>query len=516
MSITRKAGILLHPTALPGPCGLGTLGTEVYAFIDYLSLMGASLWQVLPLTPTGFGDSPYAARSVFAGNELLISMEMLAGEGLVQPEELKRIPAFPRNRVDFEAVRSWKMPLLMKSADLFLSGGPDQGYLDFCESNRFWLEDYALFMTLTEYYNGSPCWYDCWDASHRNHDAKELSRFQASREQEVSRWKVLQYLFFTQWMGVKNYAHKKGIEIIADVPIFVSADSADAWACRDLFKTAPDGTFSAQSGVPPDAFSATGQLWGTPVYDWKHKRSELFSWWIKRIGHTLKSADRVRLDHFRGFESYWEIAAGEQTAISGKWVKVPGKQLFKEMRASIGNPSIIAEDLGVITPEVEHLRDSFQFPGMKILQFAFELTEDGSLNADNPYLPHAYQQRCVAYTGTHDNHTSAGWYASIDELLRDKVRRYLARPDEDIVWSLIRAVMSSTANDVIILFQDLFSLGDETRFNTPSTVGTHNWSWRAIPDLFENRHIPSRFNEMVQLYGRSPTAFVPPTQENGQ
>lgn len=503
MSAQRKAGILLHPTALPGPRGIGTLGTEVYAFIDYLSDMGASLWQVLPLTPTGYGDSPYAARSVFAGNELLISMELLVQQGLLKMHELDSVPVFPRDRVDFAAVRKWKMPLLMQCADRFLSKEADGGYQDFCEANNYWLDDYALFMALTDFYNGNPCWYDHWEEPHRLHDPEALSSWLSGREQETARWKVLQYIFFSQWTDVKRYAEEKCIEVIADIPIVVSAESADAWASRHLFKTDKDGSFSAVSGVPPDAFSATGQLWGTPVYDWSKRRSELISWWIKRIEHTLTTADRVRLDHFRGFASYWEIAAGEQTAVNGKWIKVPGRQLFREMRKVLGDPPIIAEDLGVITPEVERLRDLFGFPGMKILQFAFELNEDGLLNSDNPYLPHQYSHNCVAYTGTHDNHTSAGWYASIDEQLKDQVRRYLARPDEDIVWSFIRAVMSSTANDVVILFQDLFSLGDQTRFNTPSTVGSHNWSWRAIPELFENQHIPYRFYEMVRLYGRS-------------
>ncbi len=505
MNTQKQAGIILHPTSLPGPYGIGELGPQAFEFTDFLVSIGASLWQILPLSPTGYGNSPYSARSVFAGNELLISMELLLASGLIDEEDIGPVSFTREDCVDYTALTAWKMPLLMKAADRLLADNPDQCN-SFCTDQADWLDDYALFMTITSGNSDDPRWYKTWETGLAQRNEKALREYSSAHARDIARWKVLQYLFFTQWMDVKSYANSRGIQIIGDVPIFVSADSVDTWTHRNLFKTDAEGAFSFQSGVPPDAFSSTGQLWGMPVYDWKNQRDELFSWWTRRMEYMFLLTDIVRVDHFRGLQAYWEVPAGEKTAENGRWVKVPGKALFHELKKNLGDLPVIAEDLGVITKEVEDLRDSFGFPGMRILQFSFDHIGEGKLNSENPYLPHNYIPNTAAYTGTHDNQTSAGWYASLGDDLKDLVRRYFARPDHDMTWTMIRGVMSSCADKAIVPIQDVLDLGDEGRMNAPATVGDHNWSWRVTEEQLKSVLGAGRFREMAEMYGRMPRA----------
>jgi len=357
-----------------------------------------------------------------------------------------------------------------------------EAFADFCREHTYWLDDYALFSVITADYEGDPRWYAVWDTALADRDEETLQRFAQQRADELEVRKVLQYFFSVQWMRVKDYANSRGISIIGDIPIFVSGDSADAWAQRQLFRIDDDGSFAFISGVPPDNFSDTGQLWGTPVYDWEANRKGGFNWWICRIRHALSVADIVRIDHFRGFQACWEVPGGDTTAENGSWVEAPGQELFDAARERLGQLPIIAEDLGVITPEVDALRIRNGFPGMKVLQFAFEPGSDSGLRADHQYLPHNYEENCVAYTGTHDNETTQGWYDHQSPEMKDCIRRYLARPDHDMVWSLMRALFSSHARHAVVPFQDLLSLKNDARMNSPATVGVHNWSWR-MPDF---------------------------------
>jgi len=504
MNIKKEAGILFHPVSLPGPYGIGEFGSQAFSFAEYLQSIGASLWQILPLSPTGYGNSPYSARSTFAGNELLISIEQLLKQELLRVHEIKPLQKTDNASVDYDQAEEWKLPILMRAARRFLENPPD-AFHAFCRDQSDWLDDYALFMTLTVHGGDDPRWHTTWDKKIAFREEQELDRWKESCREDIAQWKALQYFFYTQWQEVKTFANSLGISIVGDMPIFVSADSVDTWTNRQLFKTDKKGAFSAQSGVPPDLFSSTGQLWGMPVYDWKNRKDELFSWWKRRISFALQQVDILRIDHFRGFRAYWEVPAGAETAESGRWVTVPGEELFRELREQLGELPIIAEDLGVITPDVEELRDDQGFPGMKILQFAFNADEKGSLEADNPYLPHNYIPNCVAYTGTHDNQTTAGWYAALPEHMRDLVRKYFARPDHDMGWTMVRGVMSSCANRVIVPLQDILGLGDEARMNAPATVGGHNWSWRVSAQQLEDPIPVHRFREMAELYGRAST-----------
>jgi len=519
MKNDRFSGILLHPTSLPGTYGIGDFGYEAYRFADFGSVCSAKLWQILPLGPTGYGNSPYSARSTFAGNTFLISLDLLVEKGLLSEKQLHGIPDFQggggdgrsfapasaetNTRVDFSLVELWKKDLLTAAAEKFIeSAGSEERseYEKFCVENNNWLDDYALFAVATEKYNDSR-WFLTWEQGLGYRDPDVLARWYHEYAEEVSIQKVLQYFFYEQWSALKQYVNSKGIEFIGDVPIFVAADSADTWVNLDLFKTDEKGKFSAQSGVPPDFFSETGQLWGTPVYDWDHREEDILQWWVLRIRKALEQTDIVRIDHFRGLEAYWEVETGEETAINGKWVKAPGHKLFARIQHELGDIPIIAEDLGVMTSEVIALRDGFNLPGMKILQFAFDHTEHGVLDASNDFLPHNYPANCVAYTGTHDNDTTLGWYMNLNEDEKDLVRRYLARSGDDISWSMMRQVLVSRARYAIFPMQDLLSLGTDCRMNTPSTVGSSNWSWRMLPGAAD-KQTSSRFREMVQMYGR--------------
>lgn len=497
----RYSGILLHPTSLPGLHGIGDMGKASKDFIDMLHKLHVTHWQVLPLGPTGYGDSPYAARSAFAGNELLIDLGQLCEAGYLSLDDE---PEFAAHYVDYAHVKAYKFPKLRSAAEQFLAHGTEQELLAFnrfCTKESWWLDDYALFQVLCEAF-GDSRWFSMWDDDISKHETQAIKKWQTSHDKEIQLWKVLQYFFFTQWDEVKAYAHRKGVSIIGDLPIFVAADSADAWSHRELFKIDAQGNQTAQSGVPPDAFSADGQLWGNPVYNWPVHEADGFSWWIERMRMALRMNDMVRIDHFRGLQAYWEVPIEETTAKRGAWVTAPGEQLLSAMRNALGGLPVIAEDLGVITQEVDELRTSFQLPGMKILQFAFNKNKSGDLDAAHAYLPHNYEYGAVAYTGTHDNNTSRGWFDALDEGHRDMVRRYLQCPDEEVVWQMIRCIMASHAAYAIFPMQDILGLDASARMNTPSTCGAQNWSWRMAANMVHD-DLLSRFSSFVQLYGRT-------------
>ncbi len=474
----RKAGVLLHITSLPSDYGIGDLGDNACRFVDSLSDASISLWQMLPVGPTGFGDSPYAARSAFAGNELMISPRRLYLDGYLDIEDVMS-KAIPSVRVDYGEARKLKMPLLRRAAESLLSsrGQDRKDYEAFRAENGWWLEDYALFQALSDEYNDSR-WFLSWPKELRNREEKALEEKRQSLAHEIDIYCVMQYFFRQQFMELKAYANGKGVSLIGDIPIFVAGDSSDAWAERKLLKIDEDGQQEASSGVPPDAFSADGQLWGNPLYRWPEHQATGFRWWIDRFRENLRLFDIVRVDHFRGFEACWEVPRGERTAVNGKWVKSPGQELFDALRRALGDDlPIIAEDLGVITPEVDKLREDNGFPGMKILQFAFAF-DNGDWQTGNAYLPHNLEKLSVAYTGTHDNNTSRGWYEELDDGMKDYVRRYFECSDDEVVWRMIRALMGSPAMYAIFPMQDILGLGAEARMNIPSTCGTSNWSWR--------------------------------------
>lgn len=508
----RHAGVLLHPTSLPGPHGIGDLGEEAYRFVDFLFETGQTIWQVLPLGPTGYGDSPYASFSTFAGNPLLISLERLVAEGLLSRGDLEATPAFPERSVDFGTVQQWKLPLLETAAKAFLrarGGAVRAEFEEFREANRHWLENYALFMAVKRHYDEKAAragrfgamWNNYWDRDIALREPDALRRWGKECEEEVDVNRVLQYLFFSQWRAVKRYANERGVQLVGDIPIFVAPDSVDVWANRELFHLDERGKPTVVAGVPPDYFSPTGQLWGNPLYDWSAMEERGFAWWIERIRSTLRLVDIVRIDHFRGFEAYWEVRARSKTAKRGRWVKAPGMKLFSVAKEAIGELPVMAEDLGVITPEVTEMRDHFGFPGMRVLQFAFALRR-GRLAADDPFLPHHHSYNSVVYTGTHDNDTTLGWYRSQAPEVQDAVRRYLARDDHDIVWDFIRMALSSVCRYAIVPMQDLLALDTEARMNFPSTVGG-NWVWRLRPQEI-NEIVRGRLREMTGLYDRAP------------
>jgi len=516
MKLIRSSGILLHPTSFPGPHGIGDLGKAAYDFVDFLAKAKQSLWQILPLGPTGYGDSPYASFSSFAGNPLLINLEKLAAAGDLHPADLSNPPSFPIDKVDFGQVIKWKMPLLEKAADNFLnSAAPErkERYLAFCKEEAKWLDDFALFMAVKAHFDQKAraenrfgaMWNNYWERGIALRHSRSVAGWRKKVAPAIARQKVLQFYFFQQWDALHTYAGQHGIRIIGDIPIFVAPDSADVWANRRLFQLDGNGRPRVVAGVPPDYFSVTGQLWGNPLYNWQAVSKEGYRWWINRIKATLRMVDILRIDHFRGFEAYWEIPAAAKTAINGRWVKAPGLQFFETLTQELGELPIIAEDLGVITPGVVALRQRFGFPGMKVLQFAFDLGEAGALGASNPFLPHNYTRQAVVYTGTHDNDTTKGWYRQRSPAEKDMLRRYLGRPDDDIVWELIRLAMASTAAFAVIPFQDALNLDSDARMNTPSTLGG-NWAWRYRPEALSN-WVSGRLNEMVALYGRDPALW---------
>ena len=476
----RKTGVLLHITSLPSQYGVGDLGDEAYEFIDSIKREGIGLWQILPTGPTGYGDSPYASRSAFAGNELFISPKKLYIDGYLELEDVL-VKAKESDRVDYAEARRIKLPLLFKAATKFLSSTNSEDYKEyekFKESEAGWLNDYALFQALCAKYNDSR-WFSLWPKDLRLREEKALKKAIKEEKTLIEIYSVLQYFFFKQWTKMKSYANENGIKIIGDIPIFVASDSADAWTNVKELQFDEDMQQEASAGVPPDAFSSTGQLWGNPLYRWDEMEKNGYRWWIERIKSQLRLADIIRIDHFRGFEAYWRVPKGETTAIKGEWVKGPGQKFFDALKKSLGRSlPLIAEDLGVITESVEKLRDKNNLPGMKILQFAFGFDQDGNFDTTNDYLIHNLNELSVVYTGTHDNNTTVGWYKELDDRTKDIVRRYFECSDSEVLWKMMRAIMMNPSMYAIFPMQDILGLDESARMNVPSTCGTSNWSWR--------------------------------------
>ena len=492
----RASGVLLHPTSLPGRFGIGDLGDAAYRFVDFLAASQQQLWQIMPLGPTSYGDSPYQALSAFAGNPLLINLERLVEERYLAPWDFDGAPAFPENSVDYGPVIQFKQRLLRLSFENFKANATDRQNADlraFIAANQSWLEDYALFAALKDYHGGAS-WVS-WEPDIATHQPEAVKRWRQSVSDLISFHQYVQFIFHKQWSELKAYANERGIRIIGDIPIFVSYDSADTWAHQDLFYIdAASGKQTLVAGVPPDYFSPTGQLWGNPLYRWDVMAGDGYTWWIARFKSILQQVDIVRLDHFRGFEACWAVPAGEETAMNGKWMKVPGGDLFRAIEQALGPIPIIAEDLGLITPEVEALRAELGFPGMKVLQFAF------SGEADHPYLPHNYEHDCVVYTGTHDNDTTLGWYHTTSEQERSALRDYLGGSAEPVNWALMRLAFMSVAHTAIVPLQDILSTGSEGRMNTPGRAGG-NWTWRYSPQMLTNA-VSERLRSLTARYGR--------------
>ncbi|PID56526.1 4-alpha-glucanotransferase [candidate division KSB3 bacterium] len=494
MKFERSSGVLLHPTSLPGPFGIGDLGEHAYRFIDILVESRQKLWQIFPLGPTGYGDSPYQSFSAFAGNPLLISLEALVEIGLLNEADLKHDP-FDDHAVNYWPVIQYKTAMLMKAHRHFLASARSEYtslFEAFCEAQSRWLEDYALFMALKDAHGGAV--WNSWDEELVTRQPAALASCRTKLVQEISYQKFIQFLFFTQWHALKEYAGSKGIRIIGDIPIFVAFDSMDAWANPEFYYFDEKGRPEYVAGVPPDYFSATGQLWGNPLYRWELMKERGYTWWIERFKKSFELVDIVRVDHFRGFVKYWRVPAGERTAIKGSWEPGPGEELFRTIEEALGRLPIIAEDLGVITPDVVALREAFDFPGMKILQFAFDSGEK------NDYLPHTYDKNCVVYTGTHDNDTTRGWFEKASEQDKHMVRTYLQSTGTDICWDFIHAAWSSVADMAMVPLQDILELGSEARMNTPSTLGG-NWAWRFTWDMISQDAL-ERLKLFTKIYDR--------------
>ncbi|HSH01076.1 MAG TPA: 4-alpha-glucanotransferase [Anaerolineae bacterium] len=509
MRFPRSAGVLLHPTSLPSPYGIGDFGPDAYTFINFLELAKQSMWQVLPLGVTGYGDSPYQSFSAFAGNPMLISPALLVRDGFLPAEALAEVPDFPEKKVDFGPVITYKEGLFKQAFSYFKEKGSEEqkeAFAAFCEENGSWLDDFAAYMAIKQLYvdHEGGVW-NTWPKPLAQRDEEALAEKKEELADDIQYYQFLQYLFFDQWLSLKRYANEKGIKVVGDIPIFVAFDSADVWSNPELFYLDEDGGPTVIAGVPPDYFSETGQRWGNPLYRWPRMAKNSYQWWVERLKMTFLQADIVRIDHFRGFEAYWEIPSSEPTAIKGRWVAGPGSDLFIKLREALGELPIIAEDLGLITPGVEALRDEFDFPGMKILQFAF-----GAEN-NNSFLPHMYGRNCVVYTGTHDNNTTLGWYEAASERERDHVRRYLARDGHDIVWDMIRAIWASSADTAVVPMQDLFKLGEEARMNYPGKASGF-WQWRYTADMLRI-DIAHRLADLTVLYGREPEDQKPPLPE---
>ena len=499
MKFERSAGILLHPTSLPGKFGIGDLGKEAYNFVDFLDHSGQKLWQVFPLGPTGYGDSPYQCFSAFAGNPLLVSPEKLLDDGFLTQSELKNIPKFDPSTIDFGEVIEHKKSLLKKAYAKFKENSNrfEKQFDKFCNSHKDWLDDFALFMAAKEHHGGG-LWTG-WDKDLVLRKENALKKWTEKLEDQIRYHKFVQFQFFKQWKELKEYTNKKGIKIIGDMPIFIAYDSADLWANKNLFTVDEKGKLLTVAGVPPDYFSKTGQLWGNPLYKWKEMEKDDFLWWRKRFSSLFEVVDIVRIDHFRGFEAFWEIPGDAPTAVTGKWVKAPGDKLFATLKKYLGELPILAEDLGVITKPVRELRDKFGFPGMKILQFAF------GTKMETKFLPHNFVSNCVVYTGSHDNDTTRAYFEKAKKENSDSythVKNYLNYHGENIVYELIRAAYASVADIVIIPMQDVLNLGGEARMNFPGKLGG-NWTWRMKWEQVSS-NLPHGYKQMAELYERPP------------
>ncbi len=499
MPRTRRSGVICHPTSFPGSHGIGDLGEAAFRFVEWLHRGAQSDWQVLPLGPAGAGNSPYASPSAFAGNRLLISLPWLAGDGLIEAHQLAEAPAFSEARVDFDAVRAFKLPLLWDAYSRFRRGAAPAmrpAFEQYLEEQASWLQDYSLFMALKDVHHGI-----AWSEWPKEIALREPGALSAATERfhiESRFHAFCQFQFDAQWSELRRYANSKGVEIIGDLPIFVAYDSADVWANRSLFRLDQSGHPTEVAGVPPDAFTEDGQFWGNPVYDWKLNADSGYAWWIARMQSVLRRVDVVRIDHFRGFAASWVVPAGSSSAASGHWEIGPGRDIFEAMEQTLGPLPLIVEDLGLITPDVTALRKELGFPGMSVLQFAFD---SGPANA---YLPHNYEPNTVVYSGTHDNHTSHGWFRGLPDWVRTNVQRYLGRDGSDIAWDLIRLAWSSVANRAITPLQDVMRLDDDARMNVPG-VPTGNWEWRYAPHQL-HEGLADGLRELTETFGRSGVA----------
>lgn len=498
MRLPRAAGVLLHPTSLPGPHGSGDLGPSARHFVDWLVVGGQRLWQMLPLGDIGPGNSPYMSPSAFAGNVLLVDLEELRTRGWLDDADLADPPGAALARIDFAAVTPWRMERLARAARRFAEQGSaaEQADLDaFRAIHGAWLRDYALFRALDEHFEGRP-WCD-WDAPLAHRDAAALAAATHAHAPRIAFWEFCQWCFLRQWLALRAYANERGVRIIGDVPIFVAYQSAETWAHPGLFELDGDGRQTGVAGVPPDLFSATGQHWGNPLYRWAAHAADGYAWWTHRVRHTFEMVDIARIDHFRGFAAYWQIPAGETTAVNGRWMPGPGEALFDAVAAALGPLPIIAEDLGVITPDVDALRRRLGLPGMCVLQFAFGQSDGGA----NRYLPHNHEALSVCLTGSHDNDTTAGWWSQQPEPVRGQLREYFATDGMDVAGTLVRAAFASVADTAIVPMQDVLRLGGEHRMNLPGTA-TGNWSWR-----FDWRQVgpwpADALRRLAELYGRS-------------
>ena len=514
MKLSRSSGILLHLTSLPGPFGIGDLGPSAYHFADFLEDTHQSVWQILPIVPAGLGNSPYASPSTFAGNPLLISPERLQEEGFLSKEDLKQTPDFDAHLVDFDQVSTFKYSLLVTAYERFnqeASASQQNAFEAFCKQEAHWLSDYALFAVLKYVSQGAE--WTHWKEPLRIRKPAAIKKAHRTYADEVRMQQFWQYIFHQQWKELKSYCNKKGILIFGDIPIYVAHDSCDVWSNPHLFHLDENLTQKMVAGVPPDYFSETGQRWGNPIYRWDHMREKDYDWWTKRFESALEMLDLVRLDHFRGFEAYWAVPSSEPTAINGEWLRGPGAHFFEVIEKKLGKLPVIAENLGFITNEVTALMDRFGYPGMAILQFAFDSDSDAG------FLPHNYPENLIAYTGTHDNDTILGWWknnnSTQDEGLVARARRYAEaylgfnpHDEESIIWSFNKALMASVAKLAIFPLQDLIGSGSEARMNTPGTLQSRNWAWRFTWDQLPEA-MPARLKHITQVYGRGPYPYLP-------
>lgn len=495
MKFERSSGILLHPTSLPGPYGIGDLGPQAHLWIDFLRRAGCGLWQILPLGPTGYGDSPYQSFSAFAGNAYLISPELLLQDGLLHSNDLVELPDFSPEKVEFGKLIPWKIGLLDRAFIKFQQAASRElrhEFDQFKSRQSFWLEDFGLFMAIKEAHGGGS-WVN-WPKELRSRDANALSNAREIHSVAIRRQEFRQFIFHRQWRSIRDHAKRENILIIGDIPIFVAHDSAEVWAHPELFYLDQEGNPKVVAGVPPDYFSETGQLWGNPLYRWDVHQGDDFRWWLKRLKSVLELVDIVRLDHFRGFAGYWEIPFGEKTAVNGRWVDGPGEYFFSSIKRELGDLPVIAEDLGVITPDVVAMREHFNLPGMSVIQFAFTGAPS------DPFLPHNHRVHSVVYTGTHDNDTSRGWYERVSEQEKSFYRRYLNRDGRQVAWDMIRAAWGSVAEFALAPMQDFLDLGNEARMNYPGNP-SGNWTWR-MKDTAMNPNLEGAVHEINFLYER--------------
>ncbi len=486
----RKAGIFLHPTSLPSPYGIGDLGNEAYAWVDLLSHYKQAIWQICPLGPVGYGYSPYNCHSTFAGNDLLISPDKLKEDGLLTADECAGYPDLPATQVAYEKVVAAKNALFRTAFSRF---SPAEEYETFCNTEKYWLDDYVLFMAAKKQQKGKT-WYT-WDPSLMLRDTDALKKLANEEQREIQYQKFLQFCFARQWQALRRYAGEKSVELFGDIPYYVAHDSSDVWASESEFVLDEKKMPIDVGGVPPDYFSADGQLWGNPVYAWEPLREQKYHWWVQRVCKAMEQVDWVRIDHFRAFESFWAVPYGSKTAKTGRWIPGPGKEFFDVLLQEIGSLPIIAEDLGMITREVDGLRTSIGIPGMRVLQFSF----DGDNN--NPHRPHRILHDSVIYTGTHDNNTTAGWYKQISKESKMFISRYLGCPEKDILKQMVRTAYSSVAEWCILPLQDVLGLDGRHRMNTPGTAGRGNWDWRFTNDMVDVEKLVM-IAEYTALYGR--------------